>query len=214
MVSVVGRKNCKIAINEDTKSYPTNEYTRTKIDGENFLLNKCKKDKFRLTILTPNTIYGKGFRKGSLFDMVIKMIKNNSFITRINWPGKSALIHVNDVVENIIFHSTHSPKPGLSEKYLLYSENLSISDISKIIHKELNKKYNPINLPKQFWTIMSLSRNYFPLLENILPPQLYNYVWRLSIIVDDVVYTNSRKAFNKNKKWTPKLLRGIVKEIL
>jgi len=214
MVSVVGRKNCKIAINEDTKSSPTNEYTRTKADGENFLINKCKKDKFRLTILTPNTIYGKGFRKGSLFYMVINMIKNNSFITRINWLGKSALIHVNDVIENIIYFSSRYPKPGVPEKYLLYSENLSISNISKLIHKQLNIKYKPINLPKCFWGILSSFRVYFPILESIFPPQLYNYVWRLSIIIDDVVYTDSQKAFKKNKNWKPKKLETTIKEII
>lgn len=214
MVSVVGRKSCKNPINEDSKACPTNEYTRTKVIGEKYLIDKCKKDKFRLTILTPNTIYGKGYRKGSLFDMVINMVKKRSLITRINWPGESALIHVDDVVNNILFFINNKPKSGIPEKYLIYSENLSISDISKLIHKELKFKYNPLNLPKWFWKSLSDLRLHFPITENFLPSYLYNYIWRLSIIIDNVVYTNSNKTLKTNKIWKPKKLKDKIRELL
>ena len=214
MINVVGRPDCNSPIDENSKDYPTNEYTRTKVKGEKFLIQKCKKDKFRLTILRPNTIYGKGFRAGSLFDMVITMVKKGSIITRINWPGKSALIHVDDFVENILFFMERKPKPGIPEKYLVYSENLSISEISKIIHKKLGIKYQPINFPDIFWNHAKILRKYVFLLENYLPKNIYNYFWRLSIIVDDVVCPQTTKLRRIFPSWKPKKLSQKIGDVV
>lgn len=214
MVNIAGRLNCRYPIDENTTDHPTNEYTRTKVEGEKYLIQKCINDKFRLTILKPNTIYGKGFRKSSLFDMVINMVRNDSLITKINWPGRSSLIHADDVVKNIIFFSQKLPRIGIPTKYLLYSENLSISDISKLIHIKLGKKYSPIRIPNGLWKFISTFRVIIPYLEKILPTMIYNYFWRLSIIIDDVVWCNSKKAFNANKKWKPILLKDVIEEML
>jgi nucleoside-diphosphate-sugar epimerase len=203
MVSVVGRKSCKNPIDENTSDHPTNEYTRTKVEGENFLVKKCLKDKFRLTIIRPNTIYGKSVRKNSLFDMVKNMISKKSIITRINWPGRSSLVHVDDVVKAILFFSKTKPKAGVSEKYLLCAENLSISDISKILHKNMHIKYRPINFPKWFWQIASKFRPLIPYFEKPLGTNLYNYLWRSSIIIDDVVWCKTNKINKVFKKWKP-----------
>jgi nucleoside-diphosphate-sugar epimerase len=203
MVAVVGRNSCKNPIDENSEDFPTNEYTRTKVVGEQYLIDKCKGDKFQLTILRPNTIYGKNVRRNSLFDMVKSMIVKKSIITRINWPGKSSLIHVEDVVKTILFFSKRNAQPGVPEKYLLCAENLSISDISKILHKNLHIKYRPINFPKWFWQIASKFRPLIPYFEKPLGTNLYNYLWRSSIIIDDVVWCKTNKINKVFKKWKP-----------
>lgn len=203
MISVVGRNSCKNPINESSKDYPTNEYTRTKVKGEEYLIDKCKKDKFQLTIIRPNTIYGKNVRRNSLFDMVKSMIQKKSIITRINWPGKSSLIHVDDVVKTILFFSKRKAHPGDPEKYLLCAENLSISDISKILHKKMHIKYRPINLPRWFWQLVSKLRLLTVYFEKPLGANLYNYLWRSSIIIDDVVWCNTNKINKVFKNWKP-----------
>lgn len=207
MISVVGRINTKKPIDEKTPANPTNEYTRTKAAGEKFLINKCKKDKFRLTILTPNTIYGKGVRPNSLFDMLRTGIRRQSLPVRINWPGKSALIHVNDIVKAIIYFSKHKPKPGKPEKYLVWAENLSIGEISELMHKKMNIEYRPINLPQFAWEIFKYARRFIPYSEPVLPAKIYNQLWRAGIIVDDVVWAKTDKLFKIYKTWKPKLLK-------
>ncbi len=214
MVSVVGRPNCAIPIDENTKDFPTNEYTRTKIRGEEFIVKKCKKDKFRLTVIRPNTIYGKGIRKDSLFDMVRDMVDSNSLITRINWPGRSALIHVDDVVETIIRFTKDNRKPGVPEKYLAYSENLSISEISKIIHSAKYKKFRVISLPKRFWTTIKGVRDMIPKFETIFPYPIYNFIWRFGIIIDDVAWCESDKLFRKFPNFKPKKFADSVEDVL
>lgn len=214
MVIVSGRLDCSSPIDEETPDCPTNEYTRTKLAGEKYLSSKCQENKFRLTILKPNTIYGKGVRLGSLFDILKKMILKESLITKINWPGKSALIHVEDVVDAILLFSKMEPKPGIPEKYLLYSENLSIAEMSGIMHKEMGIVYKPINLPQVFWKTASWSRRFVPYFEKFLPPKFYNHLWRASLIVDDVVCCKTDKAFRKLYLWKPKKLNDTIKEIV
>lgn len=214
MVSVVGRPNCSDPINEDSEDYPTNEYTRTKVEGEEYIASVAKKDKFRLTIIRPNTIYGKGFRSGSLFDMVGDMVNKNSIITRINWPGMSALIHVDDVVGVILKLSKIPPLPGKPVKYLAYSENLSISEISRVIHKKKKMKYDEIKIPNFVWQNIRGMRRIIPSFENILPYPVYNSIWRFGIIIDDVVWCKSDKLASKLKTFKPSKFKDRVTDVL
>ena len=214
MALVSGRPDCLFPISESSKDYPTNEYTRTKLKGERFLIKKCQRDKFALTILRPNTIYGQGYRENSLFDKVKKGVENNSLSVKINWPGKSALIHVDDVVNAILFFSKKKPVRGIPEKYLLYAENLSIAEISKIIHKRLKIKYKAINCPSFFWKVIAPLRLVFPFFEKIMTPGLYNNLWRLSLIIDDAVWCQTDKLTKVYPKWNPKKLSESIKNIM
>lgn len=214
MVSVVGRKNTGRAINEETRDFPTNEYTRTKVEGENYITKQCKADRFRLTIIRPNTIYGKGVRDNSLFDMVKKMIIKKSIITRINWPGKSAIIHVDDLVKAIVFFTKTNPLPGKPQKFLVYAENLSIAEISKLTHKALGIDYHEISIPKEFWQLLKYSKLFIPTLERLLPPKLYNYFWRFSIIIDDVVMCRTSKLSKIIPRWKPKKLADTILDVI
>jgi nucleoside-diphosphate-sugar epimerase len=214
MVSVVGRKETSKTVDEKSNDFPTNEYTRTKVLGEKYLINKCKKDKFSLTILRPNTIYGRSVRPGSLFDIVKNGVLKQNTLVRINWPGKSALIHVDDVVNAIIQFTKIVPPPGKPEKYLLNAENLTIQEISLLMHSKLGIKYRPINLPEPVWGIARELRPTIPHLEHLLPDSLYNQLWRLSIIIDDVVVTDSIKVKATLKRWGPKKLEKCIADVV
>lgn len=214
MINVAGRTNCKNPIDEESRDLPTNEYTRTKLRGEQFLVEKCIEDKFALTVLRPNTIYGKGVRKNSLFDMVKSFILKDSIVTKINWPGKSAYIHVDDVVKAVIFFSRKKAISGKPDKYLLYAENLSIADVSKILHKEMKIKYNPLKLPEFFWNIIKKFRIFIPYTESILGAPLYNNFWRFGLIIDDVVRCKTDKINKVYKSWHPKILKDTVGDVI
>lgn len=214
MVLAAGRLNCKKPINEHTAVYPSNEYTRTKYQGEKYAIAACKKAQFKLTILRPNTIYGKNVRKNSLFDMLKCYILLNSPITRINWPGKSALIHVSDVVDAILRISQKPPKSSRYETYLLYGENLTISEMSETMHKALSKNYQPINLPSIVWKLFSSLRPFIFRMESFLPNFLYNPLWRLSIITDNSVDCKTDKLAKRLTKWHPKKLDQTVTDVI
>lgn len=207
-------RDMKSKLDENTKPYPTNEYGRTKLKAEKILIEACKKYNFKLTILRLNTIYGKNPRKNSLFAILKRWILAGSIISRLNWPGLTSIINVDDVVKGIILFSKRSPKPGKPEIYILHAESLNLAQISKIMHKALKKTYKPISLPEGFWKLSAKVLAITPYLENILPPSIYNSLWRSFLIVDNVIYCQTNKARVAIPKWKPKKLSQIVKEII
>ena len=146
--------------------------------------------------------------------MVGEMVKKGSFITRINWPGRSALIHVDDLSDLIIKLSKTKVPPGPPQKFLAYSENLTIYEISKIIHEKLKIKFKPIILPTFFWSILRKFRSLIPIFEGMVPYKIYNYFWRLGIISDDVVWCESKKVFTKFKNFKPLKFTTKVSDVL
>jgi nucleoside-diphosphate-sugar epimerase len=214
MVEVVGRPKCSDPVDENSNDYPTNEYTRTKLEGEKFIVRMCKNNKFKLTVIRPNTIYGRGVRKNSLFDMITNIVKKGSFLSRINWPGKSALIHVDDLTDIIVRFCKNPPTPGKPQKFLIYSENLSIFEISKTVHKKLGIKFRPILIPDSIWNLIKKMRKFIPYFESILPYSLYNYLWRFGIIIDNTISCGSTKIFTKFKDFHPIKFSSGVDDVI
>lgn len=213
MVAMSGRKNCSKPFNESSPLSPNNEYTRTKANGEKIILERQKEEKFRLTILRPNTIYGSGMRPDSLFDFVKKLILKKSLLARLNWPGLSSLICVDDVAKAILLATTKPPKPGKSNVFFLHGENVTLADISRELHKKLNIPYKVITMPKLFWTLSSIERYFIPVLERVTDPKTFNLAWRASLIVENVIYCNSVKMKKTFPTWSPKKLNDEIKRI-
>jgi hypothetical protein len=118
------------------------------------------------------------------------------------------------VVSAIIAFSKIKPLSGVPQKYFLFTENLSICEMSKIMHKRLGYKYNPINMPETFWKFLSYCRRFTPVFEYFLPPRIYNQIWRAGIIVDNVVATKSDKVSKKIPGWKAKRFQDFVSDVL
>lgn len=210
---MAGRKNCSKPFNEGSKPEPTNGYGRSKLDAEKFLIEKCKKNKFRLTIVRLTTVYGSDPRNNSLFNMMKKMVLKKSFFTRLNWPGLTGLIHVNDVSTAILMLSKKPPLPGKPQTIILNSELMTLADISRLLHQSLGINYNPINLPNFFWKLLSKIRPLIYSLEKLLPAKIYNPLWRASLIVDNAIYCRNDKFKGKLPKIELQTLQNTVKEV-
>ena len=209
-----GRINCSEPITEMTVPVPTNEYGRSKLRAERFLEEQALLQGFRLTVTRINTIYGGDPRTYKMFKVLKKNILAKALTTRLNWPGKTAIIHVKDVASALLMFAKKLPAPGKPVIYLLYSENLTLSEISRIMYEKMGIKYKPINLPKIFWRFCSFTRRFIPLFEKIIPLSIYNLAWRFGLIVDDVIWCKSDKAFKALPKWEPrKFKEGFKDEI-
>lgn len=213
-VIMSGRDDCSKPFNESDKPKPTNEYGRSKLRAEEFLRQQCQKYKFRLTIVRINTIYGDDPREYKLFKVLKKQILNGFLVARLNWPGLTGLIHVDDVASALLMLARKKTKPGKPETYILYSENLSLSEISRIMHEKMGLKYRPINLPKSFWKLCSYMRRFIPLIEKISSPAIYNLFWRWSLIVDNVIWCKSDKAFKALPRWKPLKFIDAVEDVI
>lgn len=205
---VSGRLNCSKEFNEQTTPIPNNEYGRSKLRAENFLKESCAKDKFSLTITRLSTVYGGDPRKRKMFKALKEYIVRGFFIARLNWPGKTGIIHVDDVVSAILSFAKKPPKQNM-QLYVLNAENLSLPQISQIMHNKMGMDYKPINLPKLFWRLCSLGRKFLPLIEKLTTPSLYNLIWRASLLVDSVVYCKSSRISKILPKWKPTKLVNV-----
>lgn len=205
-----GRRDCSKPLAESSKAATSNEYGRSKLRTEEFLKSEAVRQGFRLTVLKLNTIYGADPRTYKMFKVLKKSISKRSLTTRLNWPGKTAIIHVEDVVSAILKFAKKPPKPGKPETYILYSENLTTAEISKMMYEKMGVKYNPINLPEFVWKLCSYSRPFIPLFEKITPLPIYNLAWRFGLIVDDVIWCQTDKAFKALPDWKPRKFKDAV----
>ncbi len=179
-----GRMDTAKPIDVNTKAVTSNEYGRSKIKAEEILKDYSGKYGFNVSVLRLSTVWGEGTRKNGLFDAMKKLISERSLIPRFNWPGKTGLIHVNNVAEIISYFSLNEPSAQY-QTYVVSHESLSLSDISKLLHQKLKLDYEPVSLPDVFWKSADafIKRTY--LLENILPAGFYNTFWRLNLIIND-----------------------------
>lgn len=187
-----GRKNFKPLVEGDRPS-PNNEYGRTKLKGEQELIKRSTINGFKLTILRLNTVYGTDPRGDKLFGMMHKYINQGSFISRLNWPGKFGIVHVLDVVKVIIL-CTHKPPGGKLIRTLIVStENVSLPFISSVMHRSLGKKFKIIMVPQIVWKLLSYTKLFLSISEKIMPSYLFNILWRVSLVTNDVLSANPKK---------------------
>ena len=179
-----GRKDTDKPIDHETKPSPSNEYGRSKLRAEEILKEAALKHGLKVTVLRLNTVWGEGTRKDGLFDKLEKLIRGNSILSRLNWPGRTGLLNVDDAARIISFFSLHSSKCNFSV-YNVAHESLTLSEISESFQEKSGRKYFPVILPDFIWNVAkSLVRksSYF---ENVIPAGIYNNFWRLNLILND-----------------------------
>jgi nucleoside-diphosphate-sugar epimerase len=211
-----GRKDCSILISEDTKPEPSNEYGRSKLNAENWLKEKAASGNFSLTILRLSTVFGPNPRKNGMFDQLRNSIKKPSVLgiwNRLNWPGLTSLVYVGDVCDIIMQYLKQPPKPGNTQTHILATHSLTLSQISEMAHKHFDKRYKEIFLNYKFWKLAKILRNFVPNLEKLLPSSLYNFFWRVSIIIDNPLNSKPSGFLGKNIKWKPTQLKDKLPEV-
>lgn len=204
-----GRKSTSKPIDFKTEPLPSNEYGRSKLRAEKYLIKKCKEGYLRLSIIRLSTVYGKGTRKGGLFHMLKELIIKKSLISRLNWPGRTGLIQVGDVVKILMELIEIIPQFKTPFIAIACTESLNMSQISEIMHHELNVNYRKINLPNYFWSYSHLIGMLLPLLERIMPPSIYNLFWRFNLVNQNTL--DCKKGIKLNK---PKTFSVTGKEVL
>lgn len=209
-----GRSNCRRLISESSTPIPSNNYGRSKLEAEVTLKKDCSRRKYSLTILRPPTVYGSNPRDNSLFDFLKKLIRKGSILARINWPGLTSLVWVDDMAKIIVWASRHHRSAGTLNEYIVSSEALTLAEISKLMHKKMGITYREIVLPDWVWLLSSWSRKIIYLFDNIIPSWLYNLAWRASLVVDNVIYCDSKKLMSANKKWRPVQFKEKLNDVI
>ena len=193
------RADYSVPADETTKvpDRPCTEYGRKKLLTEKYLIQKAKELGFKLSLVRITCTYGKGSRKGAMFDGTRKMVLEGSLITRLNWQGKMTLIHVDDLADFLIQVSKRKLKPGNYEIYIPSVEVLTLAGICKIIHEAYGMKYKPINLPAWFWKTCFFFARRKKIFEYILPHSIYITFWEACVLTNNEYWHESNKNISK-----------------
>lgn len=193
---------------------PCNAYSRAKLRAEHWLRERCRLDGFALTILRPATVYGAEPRARGMFDSLRALALRGSWIGRVDWPARTGYIYVEDVVEAIVQLAQRPPPPGSCESYIMCTEHQTLATISEHIHRALGRPYRPIRLPPWVWKAASALTRRKRLLQRVLPHGLYNVLWRVSLIVDPVLWAETDKLANALTDWYPSRFADRVGEVV
>jgi nucleoside-diphosphate-sugar epimerase len=181
-----GRKDCNKAITTKTTPVSSNEYGTSKLHAEEVLRTAAEIRGFKLTTVRLPTVWGENPRKNSFLNFLRTLVKKNSIFSRIDWPGKTGLINIDDVAKYLL--NLFSKPPKKYQIIPIAAENLTLKEIFKTLYKSSGKKYEGITIPNTVWKVARFLKNYLSYFEPILPTQVYNYFWRASIVVDNPLY--------------------------
>ncbi|KKP31570.1 MAG: Cell division protein ftsA [Candidatus Woesebacteria bacterium GW2011_GWE2_31_6] len=209
-----GRLNCKNTFNENATPVPTNNYGFSKLTAETLVQKSCLKHGFKLSIIRYPTVYGKDPRKNSFFDYLKGLIEKNSPLMRLNWPGLSSFVHVDDAAKSVLLMLDKPPKPRRWEIFNVSTESLTLKQISILLYNKMKLKYKPLYLPKIIWRILTQTRPVIYKLENYLSPTIYNSLWRATLLIDNVIFCNASKLENTFSQWKPLLLSDKLDDVI
>ena len=210
-----GRKKYLNPLTEADEPVPNNLYGRTKLEAERFLVSQSVQIGFELIILRLNTVYGADSREDKLFGVMKNYVIKKSILSQLNWPGKFGIVHVTDVVKTIVtlLQSPVNSK-GKEKVFLVSTENITLQEISQLMHRYMDKKYSGMVFPQFVWQIGKFTLQKLTLAEKILPNFLFNYIWRANLAVNDVLMAEPKKVKRLSPRWKRQLFKDHVEEVV
>jgi nucleoside-diphosphate-sugar epimerase len=195
---------------------PANEYGRKKVSAEEYLIKQAEKYGFRLSIVRICGIYGDGSNPSGFFKTIESLVLSNSpfkaLLVKLNWPGKLAVCHVDDLVSIFVKVLDHPPPPGSCEICCPVAENLTTSEISSIIHEAIGKEYKKIRLPNFIWRSIRWLAKKKQIVRLMLPHNMYMKYWQLCVLVNSELWNISSTNKFVSHDWKPRRFKSYYDE--
>lgn len=189
------REDSDSPVTEETRLLkPYSEYGRKKLLTEDILKGWSSQKGFDLNIVRVSAVFGANPKKGGLYDGLAKLCRQNSILARLNYPGRIALVYVEDLAQCLVNLSIRPP--GFGEIYTVIPtmQSLSVSELAQEIYKHLDIDYHPVVLPKFLWRFFSRGAKLIYWCERFIPHGIYNKLWQLSMLVNNNYYNHSVKT--------------------
>jgi polyketide synthase len=206
--------SCPIVEGTENRNQPLTEYGRSKLRAELWLKERARAAGFALTILRLVTVYGPCSRSNTMIPVLERHIKLKSPLVRLNWPGLTGLVHVNDVVSVILSLASMPPADGTSRTLIVQGETRTFADLCQIAHQRLGKPYRGIRLPSWFWHQFFRSLSASLRCDWPLPPSWRGTLWRLRLLAGNVFWTENDKLKEVLPWWIPHTFNDTIGTIL
>jgi UDP-glucose 4-epimerase len=195
-------------ISENSPFVPRTAYGRTKLEGERIISTRAPADGYTWTTLRLPTVYGPGQKPDGLFDKLITMASTGAWLGRIDWPGRTSIIHVDDAAAAMI-------EMGLSaeaadEVYCVASdESPTVGELARRIGDFVGRPVDPIEIPRPLLAMLrTIVWNHA--IQPAIPSGARLPFWRLSLIVSDGFWFDTTKFRNAYRKPLKRLEEGLV----
>jgi hypothetical protein len=126
-----------------------------------------------------------------MFDVFPQLLHKNALATRLNWPGRTSLLCLSDLIE-ILITVPQFPQTR-NELYLVSNGEAPRFDqlLDQIAHT-LNLEREQVALPRWLWESIGIvallgSSSAF------IPHSLRTFCWRVSLMIYDGIYADSSK---------------------
>jgi len=196
----------------ETSPYtPRTDYGVTKLRGEHILERRAKTDGFTYTTLRLATVYGPGSKQGGMFDLMFNMTADGALGSRIDWPGRTSIIHVEDTAALIIGISG-IPEAANQVYCVANADAPTVGELARQIGRVSGHPVRPIKLPNWMWALIRGVVWSAPV-RTLVPKSAALVYWRLSLIVDHGFWYDTRKL---QSVWTrpPRDVDAAIGEML
>lgn len=137
------------------KSSKTSIYAKTKLDGENSIINNSK----NYNIIKPSIVFGK---EDNFFNQFAKMAQFSPFLPLIGGgKAKFSPIYVEDITKSIVFLIKNNEKYQNKIFEAYGNKTVSFKDLMKFILRTTNKKRLLLNLPFSIAKFQAKFINFF-----------------------------------------------------
>jgi len=190
---------------------PRTGYGRTKLRGEEILAERATRDGYSWTVLRLPTVYGPGQKPDGLFDQLIKRAEGGSLLGRLDWPGRTSIVHVDDVAAAMIELAERPDAAG--EVFCIASdESLTVGELARGIGAAIGRPVRPIAIPGPLvaiarWIVWNRA------IAAMVPAAGRLAFWRLSLIISDGFWfdtTKFRRVYTRPLKTLPEGLRSLI----
>lgn len=198
-------------LTENSPFTPRTAYGVTKLRGEHVIREAAARVGFTWTTTRLPTVYGPGGKSGGMFDLLITGVRTGGMLSRINWPGRTSVIFVDDVGAVLIDLGLRAD--AANQVYCLSSgEDLTLADIAREIGVHLGQPPRPVRVPAGAWRAIrrvAWSR----LVGALVPRRAHVTYWRLTLVVDDGFWYDARKFLSQNRLPLVKIREGLQRTL-
>lgn len=178
-------------ITESTPCHPRTDYGRTKLEGEHAVRTNAGRLGYTYTIARLCTIIGHGYRPGGMFAIFPRLLRQNSFATRLAWPGRASYLCVSDLVRMLV---RLSELPQTADQTFVVSngEDPTFDELLEKMASVLGCRRSRVALPRWIWDAISLVA--WRLVSwTFVPYRFRIFCWRVCHLIHDGTYADASK---------------------
>lgn len=149
---------CTTLLDESAVPHPLTRYGEGKLEGERLV----QASGLAFAIVRPTWVYGPNMRADSHVRVFLGMVRTGKPATRIGFPGRVSLVHVDDLCAALLLAGTH--EAALGQTYFATDDvPVSIGELFRELGEITGRTAGSIRLPGMIVAMACLVRRWLPL---------------------------------------------------